>query len=48
MGQESFVPRDYSIEFDPAAFLRQLEEEAAAKKGAQKDTDEDSTAENKQ
>lgn len=30
MGQEQSLPEDYNTEFDPAAFLEKLKEQAAA------------------
>jgi hypothetical protein len=30
MGQEQSLPEDYNTEFDPAAFLQELKEQAAA------------------
>lgn len=39
MGQEQSLPEDYNTEFDPEAFLKKLQEQAAAEK------DSDPTAE---
>lgn len=35
MGQEQSLPEDYNTEFDPAAFLEKLKEQAAAEKAGE-------------
>lgn len=39
MAQERFAPMDYSTEFDPEAFARQIKQQAAQKDAEKTDTD---------
>lgn len=44
MGQEQSLPEDYNTEFDPAAFLQELKEQAAAENDEGNSDDESDTS----